>query len=182
MIDLRSDTVTLPSEGMRKAMAGAEVGDDVYGEDPTVNRLQDHAAELLEKEAALFLPTGTMANLTAFLSQTRPGDAVILSEGAHPYHYESDNLAMVGGLMTRTVTDPFGKMTADQVAALVVQTDDPHYAHTTLVSIENTTNRGGGAYYQPCPGVDGDNGVWHCSRCHRALDLRSTGQCKCGGA
>ena len=148
MIDLRSDTVTLPSEGMRKAMADAEVGDDVYGEDPTVNRLQEYAAELLEKEAALLLPTGTMANLAAFLSQTRPGDAVILSEGAHPYHYESGNLAMVGGLMTRIVTDPFGKMTADQVAALVVQTDDPHYAHTTLVSIENTTNRGGGAYYQ----------------------------------
>lgn len=148
MIDLRSDTVTKPSEGMRRAMAEAEVGDDVYGEDPTVNRLQAHAAELLEKEAALLLPSGTMANLAAFLAQTRPGDAVILSEGAHPYHYESGNLAMVGGLMTRIVPDPLGKMTADQVAALVNKIDNPHYAHTTLAAIENTANRGGGAFYQ----------------------------------
>ncbi len=148
LVDLRSDTVTKPSPGMRRAMAEAEVGDDVFGDDPTVHRLQDHAAALTGKEAALFLPTGTMANLVAFLSQTRPGDTIILSEAAHPFHYESGNLAMVGGLMTRTVADPLGKMTAEQVAEQIVQTDDPHYSRTTLVALENTTNRGGGAYYQ----------------------------------
>ena len=148
VIDLRSDTVTKPSPGMRRAMAEAEVGDDVFGDDPTVRRLQDHAAALLGMEAALFLPTGTMANLVAFLSQTRPGDSIILSEMAHPVLYESGNLAMVAGLMTRTVADPLGKMTAEQVAAQIVQTSDPHYSQTTLVALENTTNRGGGAYYE----------------------------------
>lgn len=147
MIDLRSDTVTKPSPGMREAMARAEVGDDVYGEDPTVNRLQERAAELMGKEAALFVPSGTMANLLALLSQTRPGDTIILSEGAHPYHYENAGLARVGGLLTRTIEDPFGKITAEQVAEKILQVDDAHYSPTTLVSIENTTNRGGGAYY-----------------------------------
>ena len=148
IVDLRSDTVTKPSPGMRQAMADAEVGDDVFGDDPTVRRLQDHAAALLGREAALFVPTGTMANLVAFLSQTRPGDTIILSESAHPFHYESGNVSMVAGLMTRTVADPLGKMTAEQVAGQIVQTDDPHYSQTTLVAVENTTNRGGGAYYE----------------------------------
>ncbi len=148
IVDLRSDTVTKPCPGMRRAMAEAEVGDDVFGDDPTVRRLQDHAAALLGKEAALFLPSGTMANLVAFLSQTRPGDSVILSESSHPFNYEGGNLAMVAGLMTRTVADPLGKMTAEQVAAQIVQTDDPHYSRTTLVALENTTNRGGGAYWE----------------------------------
>jgi len=147
MIDLRSDTVTKPSAAMRKAMAHAEVGDDVYGEDPSVNRLQAYAADLLGKEAALFMPSGTMGNLVAFLAQTRPGDSVILSAEAHPFHYESANLAMVAGLLLRTVVDPLGKMTAAQVAEQIVQTDDPHFSHTTSVCIENTSNRGGGAYY-----------------------------------
>ncbi len=147
MIDLRSDTVTKPSPGMREAMAGADVGDDVYGEDPTVNRLQERAAELMGKEAALFVPSGTMANLLAFLSQTKPSDTIILSEAAHPYHYEGAGLARVGGLLTRIIEDPFGKMTAEQVAEKILQVDDAHYSPTTLVSIENTANRGGGAYY-----------------------------------
>ena len=148
MIDLRSDTVTLPSPDMRRAMAEAEVGDDVYGEDPTVNRLQAYAAELLGKESALFLPTGTMANLVAFLAQTRPGETVILSEEAHPFHYERANLAMVGGLMTLTIPDALGKFTARDVSARMVLEDDPHFSRTTLVSIENTTNRGGGACWE----------------------------------
>ncbi len=148
IVDLRSDTVTRPSPGMRRAMAEAEVGDDVFGDDPTVHRLQDHAAALLGKEAALFLPSGTMANLVAFLAQTHPGDTIILSESAHPFHYESGNLAMVAGLMTRTVADPLGKMTAEQVSEQVVQTSDTHYSPTTLVALENTTNRGGGACYE----------------------------------
>ena len=147
MIDLRSDTVTQPTEAMRAAMATAKVGDDVFGEDPTVNALQEYAAELLGKEAALFVPSGTMANLLAFLSQTRPGDTIILSEGAHPFHYENANVAMIGGLLTRTIRDPLCKMTPEQIAHEIVQIDDPHFSPTSLVSIENTTNRGGGACY-----------------------------------
>ena len=148
MIDLRSDTLTQPSEGMRRAMAEAEVGDDVYGEDPTVNRLQSYAAELLDKESALLLPTGTMANLVAFLAQTHPGDTVILSEEAHPFHYERANLAVVGGLMLHTISDSLGKFTAQEVSERVVIEDDPHLSRTSLVSIENTTNRGGGACWE----------------------------------
>ncbi len=147
VVDLRSDTVTKPSAGMREAMARADVGDDVFGEDPTVNRLQDYAAELMGKETSLFVPSGTMANLLAFLSQTRPGDTVILSEGAHPFHYENANLAMIGGLLTRTVPDVLCKLTAKQVEDQIVQKDDPHFSPTTLAAIENTTNRGGGACY-----------------------------------
>ncbi len=145
MIDLRSDTVTKPSDAMRRAMAAAEVGDDVYGEDPTVNRLECYAAELLGKESGLFLPSGTMANLVAFLAQTRPGETVIMSREAHPFHYERANLAVVGGLMTRLIEDPLGKFTAEQVSDQVVREEDPHLSRTTLVAIENTTNRGGGA-------------------------------------
>lgn len=149
MIDLRSDTVTKPAAAMREAMAQAAVGDDVYGEDPTVNRLQEYSARLFGKEAALFLPTGTMANLVAFLSQTRPGDSVILSAESHPFHYESGNMAMFGGLMPITVPDRFGKLTPEQIRAKINKIDDPHFSHTTLVSIENTVNRGGGACYTP---------------------------------
>ena len=148
-VDLRSDTVTRPCAAMRQAMASAEVGDDVFGEDPAVNALQARAAELSGMESALFMPSGTMANLVAFLSQSRPGDSVILSEGAHPFHYERANLAAVAGLLPRTVADPLGKMTAVQVAGMVVRGEDPHCSPTTLVSIENTTNRGGGACYTP---------------------------------
>ena len=149
MIDLRSDTVTRPSAPMREAMAAAEVGDDVYEEDPTVNRLQEYAAALLGKEAALFVPSGTMANLIAFMAQTHPGDTVILSRESHPFHYEGGNMAVFGGLLTRTVTGELGRMTAEAVEAEVLQIDDPHFSHTTLVSIENTVNRGSGACYTP---------------------------------
>lgn len=147
IVDLRSDTVTRPSAAMRAAMAAAPVGDDVFGEDPSVNALQHRAAELMGKEAALFVPSGTMANLLAFLSQTRPGDSVILSAESHPFNFESANIAMVGGLLPRPIADPLGKMSAEQARAQIVQIDDPHYSSTTLVAIENTTNRGGGACY-----------------------------------
>lgn len=146
-IDLRSDTVTKPSAEMRAAMAAAEVGDDVYGEDPTVNALQDRAAALLGKEAALFVPSGTMANLIAMLCLTRPGDSIILSEESHPFHYEGGNLARTAGLLAVPVPDPLGKITPAQVAARACQIDDPHFSHTTLLAIENTVNRGGGACY-----------------------------------
>ncbi len=147
MIDLRSDTLTQPSPAMREAIAAAEVGDDVYGEDPTVLRLQQRAAELTGQDDALFVPSGTMANLIAFLAQTRPGDTIILGEESHPFHYEAANLARVGGLLASTVPDPLCKITPEQLTAKFVQIDDPHFSPTTLATIENTTNRGGGACY-----------------------------------
>jgi threonine aldolase len=132
---------------MREAMAKAEVGDDVFGEDPSVNRLQERAAALFEKDAALVVPTGTMANLTAVLAQTRPGDSVILHRDSHPFNYESGNLAMVAGVLTRTTGGQQGIMSPEDAAANIIQTDDPHFSPTTLIAIENTTNRGGGAVY-----------------------------------
>ena len=103
IIDLRSDTVTRPSQAMRKAMATAAVGDDVYGEDPTVNRLQEKAAELLRKEAALFLPSGTMANQASLRTLTRPGDILLAGEGAHILRYESGAPAALAGIQVQTI-------------------------------------------------------------------------------
>jgi threonine aldolase len=149
MIDLRSDTLTKPTPAMRKAMAEAAVGDDVYGEDPTVNKLETFSAERLAKDAGLFLPSGTMANLIAFLTQARPGDSVLLSAESHPLHYEGGNLAAFGGLLTQPLPDPGGKLSLAAVEAAIMQIDDPHFARTTIMAIENTTNRGGGSYYTP---------------------------------
>ena len=146
-VDLRSDTVTKPAAGMRAAMAAANVGDDVFGEDPTVNELQRRAARLLGKEAALFVPSGTMANLLAFVSQSRPGDTVILHADSHPFNYESGGLGMVAGVLTKTLGGDCGILDPEKVRAAVVRHDDHHYSHTTVASIENTTNRGGGAIY-----------------------------------
>ncbi|MCC6487765.1 MAG: aminotransferase class I/II-fold pyridoxal phosphate-dependent enzyme [Candidatus Hydrogenedentes bacterium] len=146
-VDLRSDTVTKPTAGMRAAIAAAEVGDDVFGEDPTVNELHRRAASLLGKEAALFVPSGTMANLLAFVSQSRPGDTVILHADSHPFNYESGGLGMVAGVLTKTLPGAHGILEPERVRAAVVRNEDHHYSHTTLVGIENTTNRGGGAFY-----------------------------------
>ncbi|MBX7259341.1 MAG: threonine aldolase family protein, partial [Candidatus Hydrogenedentes bacterium] len=146
-VDLRSDTVTRPASGMREAMAHAEVGDDVFGEDPTVNALQQRVAKMLGKEAALFVPSGTMANLLAVVAQTRPGDTVILHRDAHPFNYESGGLGMVAGVMTKTLCGDFGILSPVDVTDAIVQSDDHHFSQTTLVAIENTTNRGGGAIY-----------------------------------
>ena len=146
-VDLRSDTVTRPGPGMREAMARAEVGDDVMGEDASINELERRSAALFGKPAAVFVPSGTMANLIAILAQTRPGDTIILGDGAHPFRYESGNLAMVGGLLTRTVPAQAGIMSPQQVAERIVQIDDPHFSQTTLVAIENTANTGGGNIY-----------------------------------
>jgi len=128
-------------------MARAEVGDDVLGEDPSVNELQRRAAALLGKEGALFVASGTMANLLAALAQTRPGDSVILCEDAHPLHYESGNLGMVAGVLTRPVRGDCGIMSLEDVAANIVQRADHHFSPTTLIGVENTANRGGGAIY-----------------------------------
>jgi threonine aldolase len=147
-VDLRSDTFTQPTAPMRRAMADAEVGDDVFGEDPTVNALQRRCAEMLGKEAALFVPSGTMANLLGQLSQTRPGDTVILDVNSHPYNYESANMAVAGGLLTRCIEGEFGILTAEQIAPFIKHdAPDHHGSPTTLICVENTHNRGGGSIY-----------------------------------
>lgn len=146
-VDLRSDTLTKPTAGMRAAMAEAEVGDDVFAEDPTVNEVQQRCAKLFGKETALFVPSGTMGNLLAILSQTDRGETVILSDEAHPFNYEAGNLGMVAGVLTRTVMGGRGMMSSDDIAARIVKSEDHHFSQTTLIAIENTTNRGSGAIY-----------------------------------
>lgn len=146
-VDLRSDTVTRPTPEMREVMAAAEVGDDVFGEDPTINELQNRVAKMLGKEAALFVPSGTMANLVAIMSQTHPGETIVLSEDAHPYNYEGGNIAFVGGLLTRTIESDLGIMTADDIEPHLVLSSDHHLSPATLISVENTTNSGAGNMY-----------------------------------
>ena len=146
MIDLRSDTVTRPSDGMRQAMATAEVGDDVYGEDPTVNRLQDVVADVLGKEAALFVPSGVMANQIAVKLHTTPGDEVILNRQSHIYNYETGAAGVLSGVQLAPVDSPEVLLTADQVEAAIRPAMDV-FPQTALVSIENTLNKGGGRVY-----------------------------------
>lgn len=147
VIDLRSDTVTKPSPGMREAMVNAEVGDDVYGEDPTVIELEKYSAELMGKEAGLFTPSGTMSNLIAFLTLTQPGDAVILAEQAHTIHYEVGGITRISNILPLTVPGVLGKISEEDIRIRYNPGTDLHCAPTTLVSIENTVNRGGGACY-----------------------------------
>jgi threonine aldolase len=142
MIDLRSDTVTRPTPAMRQAMANAEVGDDVFGDDPTVRRLQDRVAELLGTEAALWTPTGTMANQIALRSHTSPGDEVIIGAGAHCWRHESGALAALGGLQSQIVGTG-GTFTAADVRA-AFKPIDPYSSPTRVVAVENTHNSGGG--------------------------------------
>ncbi len=137
-IDLRSDTVTRPTPAMRKAMAEAEVGDDVYGDDPTVIRLQEIAAEMLGKEAALFLPSGTQSNLCALLSHCQRGDEYIVGQHAHTYMYEGGGAAVLGSIQPQPLDFmPDGSLDLDQVAACI-KPDDPHFARTRLLCLENT--------------------------------------------
>jgi threonine aldolase len=147
MIDLRSDTVTKPSPGMRQAMAEAEVGDDVFGEDPSINRLQAMAATMLGKEAALFVPSGTMANQICIKLYTQPGDEIIMEQSNHPFRSESGALAALSGVQVNLVPGKRGIITADQIAPAIRRGDDPHDAPTRLVCLENTHNRGGGTIY-----------------------------------
>src|SRR5512137_1925883 len=146
MIDLRSDTVTLPSKAMREAMARADVGDDVYGEDPSVNRLQERVAELLGKEAALFVSSGTMANQIALGLLTRPGDEVICDEGAHPVNFEGGAMPALWGIKPRTLRAERGLLDPAAVEAAVRPASE-HFPRTRVLEIENTHNRGGGAVY-----------------------------------
>jgi threonine aldolase len=135
VIDLRSDTVTLPSAEMRAAMAAAEVGDDVYGEDPSINALEARAAQLLGKEAALYVPSGTMGNLIALLVHTRPGDEVILGRRTHSYTSEGAGAARVGGVSFWPIAHERGRLDPADVRA-GVHPDDPHYPHTALLVVE----------------------------------------------
>jgi threonine aldolase len=142
VIDLRSDTVTRPGAAMRRAMAEAAVGDDVYGEDPTVNRLEEVVADLLGTEKALFVPSGCMANQIAIQAHTRPGDDVLVGRGAHSFLYESGAASAYGGVQL-TVLDGDGRFTAEQVEA-AWKPDNHHMPPTRLVMVENTHNMGGG--------------------------------------
>ena len=146
LIDLRSDTVTKPTPAMREAMARAEVGDDVYGEDPTVNRLQERIAALLGKEAGLFVPSGTMANQVSLGVLTRPGDEIVCDAGAHCISFESGALAALWGVQARTVAAERGLLDAASVEAMIRPVHDV-YPRTRVVEVENTHNRGGGAVY-----------------------------------
>jgi threonine aldolase len=145
-IDLRSDTVTLPAPGMRQAMAAAPVGDDQYGEDPSVNRLQERIAELLGKEAALFVPSGTMANQIALKILTRPGDDVVVGDEAHVVWHESGAAAANSGVQF-TVVGQGGLFTAADLRAAYKASGHIVFPPTTLVAVENTHNRGGGVVF-----------------------------------
>jgi threonine aldolase len=146
MIDLRSDTVTRPTPEMRRAMAEAEVGDDVFGDDPTVNELQELAAEMLGKEAGLFVPTGSMGNQVALGSMSRPGDEVVCESGAHFLHYEGGSFAAHLGLVARPLPGVNGVVSVDQVSA-AIRPGSEHNPRTAVVAIENTHNTAGGRVF-----------------------------------
>ena len=149
MIDLRSDTVTLPTPHMREAMANAEVGDDVYGEDPTINRLEIMAAERMGKEAGLFVVSGTMGNLAALLTHCGRGQEVILGDLSHTFLYEAGGSAALGGIHPRTVPNqPDGTLNLEDIEA-AIRGENPHYPRTRLICLENTHNRCGGAVLRP---------------------------------
>ena len=146
LIDLRSDTVTRPTPGMRAAMHAAEVGDDVFQDDPTINRLEERVADLLGKEAALFVPSGTMSNQIAVKAHTRPGDELICDLNCHIYNYEAGGPAVLSGVTCHTLDGDFGILDAAQLED-TIRPDDDHQVRTRLVCLENTHNRGGGRVY-----------------------------------
>lgn len=145
-IDLRSDTVTRPSAGMREAMANAEVGDDIFGEDPTINRLQERFAAMAGKEAALFVASGTMGNQIALKCHTRPGDEVICDSNSHIILFETGAPAAISGLSVNGIQSARGIFTAEQLR-VAVRADNVHCPHSALLVLENTHNRGGGAVW-----------------------------------
>src|ERR1700722_5252123 len=161
VVDLRSDTVTRPTPAMRAAMAAAEVGDDVYGEDPTVNRLQARAAEIFQREAALFVPTGCMGNLLAIMGWTQRSNEVICEQRAHVNLYELASMSAVAGVMPRTVPAPSGILTWDLIKPAV--REKIYYdSQTALVTLENTHNMHGGTVYPTAVAED------ICERAHAA--------------
>jgi threonine aldolase len=161
IVDLRSDTVTRPSAAMRRAMAEAEVGDDVYGEDPTVNRLQARAAEIFGREAALFVPSGSMGNLIAIKVWTQPSNEIICEQRGHINQYELASMSAVAGCMPRTTPAPDGILTWDLIEPLI-RPKTYYYSQTALVSLENTHNMHGGTVYPQAVTED------VCQRAHAA--------------
>jgi threonine aldolase len=148
-IDLRSDTVTKPTPAMREAMAKAEVGDDVYGEDPTINRLQEMAADLMGKESGLFVASGTMGNLVGVLAHCQRGDEVIVGNKAHTFLYEAGGISVLGGVHScQLPNQPDGSLALGDIEN-AIRPDDPHDPITRLICLENTHNRCGGTYQPP---------------------------------
>src|SRR5262245_5448750 len=152
LIDRRSDTVTRPTPGMWGAIRAAEVGDDVFGEDPTVNRLQERVAALLGKEAALFVPSGTMSNQIGVKVHTQPGDEVLCETSCHIYRNEAGGPAVLSGVMCNTLEGDYGVLDVSQLEDKVNPVND-HLVRTRLVCLENTHNRGGGRVY-PLPKIE----------------------------
>ena len=146
-IDLRSDTVTRPSPAMREAIANAAVGDDVFGEDPTVNSLEERLAKMFGHEAGLFCPSGTMTNQIAINKHTRPGDEVICDDGAHIYRYEGGGMMATSGCSVKLLPSDRGRFAVDQVKAAINDPKAHYLARTRLVNIENSNNRGGGSVW-----------------------------------
>ena len=150
MIDLRSDTVTLPTDAMRAAMAAAELGDDVYGDDPTVNALEALAAERTDKAAAVFVPSGTMGNLAAVMAHCGRGDTAVVGDQCHIYHYEAGGTMVLGSVVLRSIpTQPSGELTLADISAVIHDDSDSHASPTKLVCLENTHNRCGGTVLTP---------------------------------
>ncbi len=146
IVDLRSDTITKPTPAMRRAMAEAEVGDDVFGDDPTVQKLEEMAAARMGKEAGLFVASGTMGNLVSLLAQCGRGDEVILGDQAHTYMYEQGGTAALGGIHPRVLKNqPDGTLDLDEIVAAIRDPGNPHFPRTKLITVENTHNRCGGA-------------------------------------
>src|SRR5215470_10133855 len=146
IIDLRSDTVTRPSAAMRAAMVQADVGDDVFLEDPTINRLQDRAAQIFKREAALFVPSGTMGNLTCIIAQTRPGQEVICEEAGHIYNYEMASMSAIAGVLPRVIQSDDGILNW-QTVSKAIRPKIYYRPQTALISLENTHNMAGGTVY-----------------------------------
>lgn len=146
IIDYRSDTVTKPTPGMMEAMMHAPVGDDVFGEDPSINELEQKAARIFGMEAGLFCPSGTMTNQIAIKCHTQPGDEVIVDENAHVYQYEGGGISFNAGASVRLIPGDRGRITASAIRQ-AINPDDVHKARTSLVCLENTSNRGGGSCY-----------------------------------
>ena len=147
MIDLRSDTVTKPTPGMLQAMFEAKVGDDVFGEDPSINELEARCATMFGMEAAIFCASGTMTNQIAIKCHTQPGDEVICEKLSHIYQYEGGGIGFNAGCSVRLIDGDRGRVTAEQVKDSINNRTDVHKAYSSLVSLENTSNRGGGACY-----------------------------------
>ena len=178
IIDLRSDTVTKPSAAMRRAMAEAEVGDDVYIEDPTVNRLQERAAEIFGREAGLFVPSGSMGNLICIMAQTERGQEVICEGAGHIYNYEMASMAALAGVLPRVIPTGDGIMTWEQIAPAIREKTYTR-PQTALVALENTHNMAGGTVY---PTTTDARDLRQGSRCRFESASRRRAGVQCRGA